>query len=96
MVLWQQFVLRGGVTLTVLAIGAVVYAVSMNHKNKALHQMQEKLTLLEQEKAAALALQEELLLQIRSQSDPAWVEMLLKQHLGVVREGQEKVCFHDS
>lgn len=36
---------------------------------------------------------EDLALQIRSQQDPAWVEMVLLRELGVVPEGWLKVHF---
>lgn len=55
--------------------------------------LSEHLTKLEAEKEKALALQENLLLQLESQSDPAWVELLLMKGLGVVPEGQTKVFF---
>lgn len=40
-----------------------------------------------------MAEQQELILQIESQTDPAWVEMVLKRNLGLVPEGQVKVYF---
>ena len=39
--------------------------------------------------------QEELRLQIASQSDPAWVELLIKKQLGMVPSGQTKVYFEE-
>lgn len=44
----------------------------------------------------ALVKQENLLLQINSQSDPAWVELILIKRLGVVPEGKTKVFFKKS
>ena len=49
---------------------------------------------LQQQKTHALQHQQQLLLQIHSQSDPKWIEMLLKRELGMVQEGQVKVYFH--
>lgn len=37
--------------------------------------------------------QEELQLQLQSQSDPAWIEVTLMRWLGLVPEGQTKVYF---
>lgn len=48
---------------------------------------------LQQEKKEALAQQEDLLLQINSQSDPEWIELTLMKGLGLVGEGQTKVLF---
>lgn len=39
--------------------------------------------------------QEELIRQVNSQSDPAWVELALMKGLGLVPEGQTKVLFTD-
>jgi hypothetical protein len=49
---------------------------------------------LEQKKIELLADREELCAQIQSQSDPAWVEMILMRELGVVPEGWLKIHFN--
>jgi len=51
---------------------------------------------LNHEKEKAVALQKKLLLQINSQSDPAWIELSLMKGLGLVPEGKEKVYFTDN
>jgi hypothetical protein len=48
---------------------------------------------LETEKMLLSSIQEDLLLQINSQSDPGWVELVLMKGLGLVPEGQTKVYF---
>lgn len=58
--------------------------------------LMEQFKKLEKEKEKALVTQENLLLQLESQSDPAWVELLLMKELGVVPEGQTKVFFKKS
>ena len=45
------------------------------------------------EKELCGTIQEDLLLQINSQSDPAWVELVLMKVLGLVPEGKKKVYF---
>lgn len=77
------------------AICAVFYLHSMRLKDLSYQEMAHRLRGLEKEKALALAQQEELLLQIQSQSDPAWVEIVLKRNLGMVSEGQTKVYFQN-
>lgn len=66
---------------------------AMKHReldySKFLHQRAELL----QEKEKALELQIDLLLQVNSQSDPAWVELKLMEKLGLVPEGHRKVFF---
>lgn len=51
------------------------------------------LTELESQKKTALLLQEELLRQVNSESDPDWIELTLMKGLGLVPEGQTKVFF---
>lgn len=67
---------------------------ALREKNRSYQEMTVKLHQLEKEKGAALKAHSDLLLQIQSQADPAWVEMVLKRNLGMVREGQVKVYFH--
>jgi hypothetical protein len=82
----------GGVALFVtLCLG--LYAYGYRQKDFSYQEMKSRLSSLEQEKGALLAHQEELLLQIQSQSDPAWVEMVLKRNLGLVPKDQTKVYF---
>lgn len=53
-----------------------------------------RLTELKSNKDKLLATQEDLKLQINSQSDPLWIEQTLMKVLGVVPEGQTKIYFH--
>lgn len=55
--------------------------------------LDQQLAALIQEKEAALKTQEKLLLTINSQSDPAWVELVLFRELGLVPEGTAKIWF---
>lgn len=48
---------------------------------------------MEREKLIASQEQEDLSLQLQSETDPAWVELLLMKELGVVPEGWTKVQF---
>jgi hypothetical protein len=51
---------------------------------------------LQKQKLYSLAYQENLLLQINSQSDPEWVELTLMKGLGLVPEGSVKAYFTPS
>lgn len=72
---------------------SIFYEQGYNRIEADYTKLNEQLKKLEGEKEKALALQENLLMQLESQSDPAWVEMLLMKGLGVVPEGQKKVFF---
>ena len=64
------------------------------HKKKELYaELRSKVDFAEKQLLAAVETREDLLLQIESQSDPAWTELLLRKHLGMVPFGQTKVYF---
>lgn len=65
----------------------------MHEKNIAYQELTRRMNELEMEKAMALSEQEDLKLQIESQSDPAWIQMMLMKGLGMVPDGQIKVYF---
>lgn len=71
------------------------------HERQAIGQREKKrelerrLEALEFEKSKTLLLNEELKLQIASQNDPDYRELILMKVLGVVPEGTRKVCFYD-
>ena len=48
---------------------------------------------LKKEQIIAMQEQEELLQRLHSESDPAWIELLLMKELGVVPEGWTKIRF---
>lgn len=52
-----------------------------------------RLEQLAQQKAAAVLVREEQLLQIQSQKDPRWIEMVLMRKLGLVPDNTLKVYF---
>jgi hypothetical protein len=87
------FVIRYWWVFTLCLLGAVVYIPAMKSRVSALHELKFRLSELEKEKCVALAQKEELTLALSSQSDPAWIEMVLLREIGVVPEGFLKVHF---
>ncbi len=69
------------------------YSHAMHKKSEIYSDLQEKIQDLESLKQFVVTEREDLALQIHSQSDPDWIEMVLKKRLGVVPEGQMKVYF---
>jgi hypothetical protein len=65
----------------------------MGKKRETYAQLRDRMRLLEIEKQLALQEREDLLLQIASQSDPAWIELVLMKGLGLVPKGYKKVYF---
>ena len=67
------------------------HAMQRQHRDHAL--LEGKLYSLEAVKAEEHAVNEDLLLQINSQSDYCWIELTLIKVLGLVPEGSTKVYF---
>ncbi len=70
-----------------------LYSHAVHKKKVAYSELKQKITELESAKQLLLAEKEDLLLQIHSQNDEAWTEMVLKKKLGLVPAGQQKVYF---
>lgn len=74
-------------------ISYAIYDFATVRQEKELHHFEalqvERQNLLARE----IERHESLLLQMQSQSDPMWIEMMLMRELGVVPEGQTKVVF---
>ena len=71
----------------------VLYSHGTQKKNRDVAELKERLYDLESKRQCVLEIKEDLELQIRSQSDPEWIQMTLMKGLGVVPEGQTKVYF---
>ncbi len=65
----------------------------LKEKKSAVSLLASRLDLMEKEKICALQKREDLRERIASQTDPAWIEMILMRDLGVVPEGFLKVHF---
>ena len=79
--------------VTFLSIIALFAWQSSQKQRRALLDLQTRFTSILHEKETAASEFEDLLLQIRAQNDPDWVELVLMRRLGLVPEGQTKVYF---
>ena len=70
-----------------------LFSYAIKKKTETYLTLQNRLVELKNQKEIALQEREDLLLQINSQSDPAWIELVLMKGLGVVPEGQKKIYF---
>ena len=91
----EKWLSRSWWVILFVVLSSVIYLSAMRQKEHAYKEMAARLHSLENEKALVLAERQDLLLQIKSQTDPAWVEMVLKRNLGLVPEGQVKVYFQN-
>ncbi len=77
----------------IVVIFALSYFHSVYRKNRLYKQLIIEIKKLEEERNDILKEREEMLAQIESESDPAWIEMVLKENLGVLPKNQTKVYF---
>ncbi len=76
-----------------IALSCGVYAHAVQKKREVIGTLASQFRELVSEKEQLQRHKEDLMLQINSQSDPAWVELTLMKGLGLVPEGQVKVYF---
>lgn len=89
----EDFFLHSWWVVLFFLICFAAYEQGSRHLSQEYNGLLKQLHELEQEKEKALALRRDLQLQIKSQSDPNWVELTLMKGLGVVPAGQQKVLF---
>jgi hypothetical protein len=73
---------------------SILFEQSLKEKSHIYQELTEQLTQLQKAKAEAIVQQHDLLLQINSQNDPAWIELTLIRELGLIPEGQQKIYFY--
>ena len=71
----------------------MLFEQGIKKRNKDFQNLSQRLIELQIDKESAISLRQDLHLQINSQSDPAWVELILMKGLGLAPEGQTKVFF---
>ncbi len=84
---------RGWWVVAFCLLATAIYIPSIRGRKAVLAELTFRSVELDKEILVAAQAQEELALQIASQSDPAWVEMILLREMGVVPEGFLKVHF---
>jgi hypothetical protein len=90
--IWNFFI-RSWWVIVFSTITVAFYFQAAHSKTVVFSNFNSQLHEMEKEKMAALHEQEELSLQLQSESDPAWIELMLMKELGVVPEGWTKVYF---
>lgn len=80
----------------IVLVGAFsgLYFQGMREKALLLTDLETRLKGLEQEKLLAQQQKQELLMEIESHSDPAWIELRLMEELGMTPQGSVKVYFN--
>ena len=89
-----SFVKRWWWVFGFLALCAAGYTLAVQKKKTEIVGLKHRVQELEVQKTTALQEREDLVRQIESQSDPAWIELILMKGLGLVPEGHKKVYFY--
>ncbi len=71
----------------------MLYEQVVRKRDRDYAKLSEHLVELKLQKIKALKIHEELALQMNSESDPAWIELVLMRELGLVPEEQTKIFF---
>jgi hypothetical protein len=90
----QCVFIRSWWVIAFLLACSVIYEQGLKKRDILYQQLTEQWLSLQKEKEETLRHQQNLQLQINSQSDLAWVELTLMKGLGLVPEGQQKVYFY--
>lgn len=90
---FYRFFLRSWWLLLFLLLCQLLYREASNSLNKELAFLEQYLAKVKTELERARERNEDLHLQIQSQSDHEWIELVLMKGLGLVPEGQRKVYF---
>jgi uncharacterized membrane protein len=72
-----------------------IYLSSLKQQQETIQEALTELQQLTQKKNKLYAQKEELLLQMENQTNPAWIEIVLKRNLGLVPKNQVKVYFYN-
>lgn len=93
MPIFQQVIVKSWWVILFMLLCYMFYEQGMRKRDFDYTRLYSQLEELKEQKKRALAVQDDLLLQINSQSDPDWVELTLMKGLGLVPEGYIKAYF---
>ncbi len=91
--LFEELVLKSWWTILFFLICLFSYDQAAKRRDREEQKLISKFNQLTLKVEEAKVLQEELKIQIASQGDEGWIELVLMQKLGLVPEGQTKVHF---
>ena len=90
---FRQFLLKNWWVIAFVLMAGAIYIQAIHKKNQLLATLKEKVETLNDTKVQQLERKQQLLLRIQSQEDPDFIELLLKEKLGVIEQGELKVVF---
>jgi hypothetical protein len=91
--LFQELLLKSWWVFAFILLNFCIFDKTFKHLDQGEAKLHTFLAQLQQVKEEFLKRQGQMELEIESQKDPRWIELLLKKELGLVSEGQMKVQF---
>jgi hypothetical protein len=91
--LFDMLVIRSWWVILFTLLCFMLFEQAVKKRDREYHKLLTHLTELQIEKENAHKRHEALILQINSESDPAWIELVLMRELGMVPEGYIKGFF---
>lgn len=92
----ERHIIRWWWVILFFFLCGILYEQSVKKRDRDFAKLSEQLKQLYTDKDKVMKTQQDLLLRMNSQSDPAWQELVLMQKLGVAPEDQTKVFFTQS
>lgn len=92
----EKYIFRFFWVILFILFSLILLEQGLKRQREEFAKLSEYMNKLKVAKDVALKEQEELRIRINSESDPAWVELILMKSLGVLPEGQQKVFFKKS
>jgi hypothetical protein len=90
---FKKLLIRSWWTVAFCVLCSAFYFQSAHNHSSTLADLSSRYRDMEKEKRIAAQERDELNVRLQSESDPAWIEMILMKELGVVPEGWTKVHF---
>lgn len=91
----KRFISRYWWVVLFVSLCGTIYGSSIRKKDEVIYSLDKQLSALQLQTQELMEVQQDLRLQIDSQSDPAWIQLTLMKVLGLVPEGQSKVYFYN-
>lgn len=91
--LFEEVIIKSWWTILFFLVCYFAYDRGVHYRNNEKQKLEIKMQDLETEKLKAIQTKEHLLLQIESQNEATWVELMLMRGLGLVPEGEQKIIF---
>ena len=90
-----KFFLKNWWVIAFIVMAFALFLQTFHNKNQLIYKLAQKIECLEKEKNKALKENQELLSRKEGYSDIHQMELILKERLGVVAEGEVKVVFKE-